>query len=87
VGVHDDLFELGVHDNFFDLGGHSLLITQVISRLRGALQVELPLRDLFEAPTVALLAQRVQAVHTADEPTSSSRMAKVSPDLFNEGRL
>ncbi len=52
--------ELGAHDNFFDLGGHSLLATQVISRMRKAFRTEIPLRSIFEFPTVAEMALSVE---------------------------
>lgn len=50
---------VGLHDNFFDLGGHSMLATQVIARVYRLFQCELPVRDLFEYPTVSALAERI----------------------------
>ena len=54
-------------DNFFEIGGHSLLATQVISRITDSFKIELPLRDIFQAPTVEQLALRVRAAQLETE--------------------
>ncbi|MCP4663311.1 MAG: amino acid adenylation domain-containing protein, partial [bacterium] len=63
-----DLDRVGVHDDFFELGGHSLVLIQIIARIRKLFGVEIPLRALFEAPTVAALAPRVEAAEGSDLP-------------------
>jgi len=82
---------VGVHDNFFELGGHSLLATQVVSRIRKTLSIELPLRHMFEYPTVteladALLAPTTQPVTTRAPITRVSRDGHL-PLSFAQQRL
>jgi amino acid adenylation domain-containing protein len=71
AGLCGELLRLetfGPEDNFFERGGHSLLATQLVSRVRRTFGIELALRDLFESPTMAALARRVEAAFGAGAP-------------------
>jgi len=82
------LGKVGIRDNFFRMGGHSLLATQVISRARDAFKVELPVRRLFESPTIEGLARYVEAARgsqvQADVPVARGQR---EPALDHLGEL
>jgi amino acid adenylation domain-containing protein len=85
------LERVGVHDDFFARGGHSLLAAQVVSRLREVFRVDLPLRDLFEAPTVAGFSERVDAARRRDvrvgPPVSPVSRERELPLSYSQQRL
>jgi len=71
---------IGLTDNFFDSGGHSLLATQVISRIRDAFHVDVPLRELFESPSVLELAEKVRAAIRAQQELTAPPLLPVVRD-------
>ncbi|MEM9275513.1 MAG: amino acid adenylation domain-containing protein, partial [Cyanobacteria bacterium P01_F01_bin.143] len=95
INIWQQLLEtqkIGIKDNFFEIGGHSLIATRVISQIRQIFQVELPLRSIFEHPTVTGLAQEIEQGIKSDSGISLTPIKKVSrseklPLSFAQQRL
>ncbi len=80
-----NLPQVGIYDNFFELGGYSLLGIQVVSRLRQALQVEILMSNLFQLPTVAALAERIETLRWANQAAANAQSDLADDD--EEGEL
>jgi surfactin family lipopeptide synthetase A len=70
---------VGIQDNFFEQGGHSLLATQLISRLRQSFEAEIPIKAIFELPTVAQLNQKISQLRVAGQGLSLPPIERIAP--------
>ncbi|HEV7515038.1 MAG TPA: amino acid adenylation domain-containing protein, partial [Thermoanaerobaculia bacterium] len=95
AGIWEDVLRrepIGMEDDFFALGGHSLLATQVTSRVRRTLGVELPLKTLFESPTIASLAREIERLRRQEARPEAPPLTRVArqedlPLSFAQERL
>jgi amino acid adenylation domain-containing protein len=95
AGIWEDVLglkQVGIDHNFFDLGGHSLIATRVMSRMRSTFDIEIPVRALFQAPTVAGLAASIEKIIYADHKAQVPPIERVArgttlPLSFAQQRL
>ena len=88
IGIWKDVLELdrvGIYDDFFELGGHSLLINKVSTRIKQQLSIELPLRTLFEVPTIAALGEIIKAMQMP--AADANDQGEWDEEEFEEGSL
>ena len=78
-----NLDRIGIYDNFFELGGHSLMAVMAVSQIAERFDVDLPLRELFETPTIAALSERISA---AMQSNDGKRQAAITP-IPRDGHL
>lgn len=81
------LKQVNIHDNFFELGGHSLLATQMTSRVRDAFGLELPLKNVFEAPTIAQLAPILETLRDAASIATVPPIVRLDRSAYRRKRL
>jgi acyl carrier protein len=74
-----ELYDVSINDNFFNLGGHSLSGLRVLARIRRDFHVDIPIRGLFEAPTIAELALEVEKLKSQDTTVQITPIARHAP--------
>jgi acyl carrier protein len=81
-----DPASIGADDNFFDLGGHSLLATQVVSRLRQKFSVEIPMRAIFDRPTISGLAESVAKAEPMSMEAEEIGITRAPREAYRAGK-